>query len=464
MRCSAVNSRSAAGVRRTLRTALLLGALVGAVACGDALGAGAGQVSFVIAPEFGALAAFANNADSLHLVISRTSDASVVVDTTIGIDPVTGEATADIHVVLLSGAESFTLLLEALRSSDGMVLFSGTQTVTVTGSSGTTPVSIPVTYTGPNGAFVVIQPRDTAIAPGAAFTFTAVVFDAAEAAVPVPVTFDLADAANAVILTVSKYTGIATAGTTTGTVQVVARSADGLTDTARVAVGAVPAGVRVTPGYAILGLGGTVTETANLIDANGTVITPATATWLSRTPSVATVDATTGVVTGAAAGTAVVVGTSGTFTDSLLVRVAAAGTVPVSAIADQRAFRRPRVGDTVVVDVTANMAFVSGEVLGSYNAQFTWAPAALKYVDVQPGNFGAPTLNTSETQQGQLRFSAANATGVGGSAVVARIRFVAQAAGAGTLQLAITELSAAQTFTNLLSSVVVTNGVVTVRP
>jgi hypothetical protein len=444
--------------------AALLVAMMGAAACADAVGAHAARVSFVIVPEFGALATFANNADVLHIVITRNSDASVVKDTTLTIDPVTGEASADLNVVLLSGSESFTLLLEAIRSSDGVVLFSGTQTVTVTSTSGTTPVSIPVSYAGPTGALVIIQPRDTAIAPGGTFTFAAVVLDANSAPVAVPVTFGLVTAADSVILRVGKYTGTATAGTgPTGTVQVVARSADGLTDTARVAVGAVPAGVRIVPGYATVGVNGTASLTANLIDAAGTVLAPATATWTSRSPSVATVSGA-GLVTGAAAGTAVIVATSATFSDSMLVRVASAGSVPVSAIAGGRAFRSPKVGDTVVVDITADMAYTSGEVLGSYNAQLTWNTANLKYVSTAAVDFGAPTLNETQTAQGSLRFSAANAQGTSGAVVVARIRFVAQAQGGANLALQITELSAAQTFTNLLSNVTVTNGSVTVRP
>jgi hypothetical protein len=122
------------------------------------------------------------------------------------------------------------------------------------------------------------------------------------------------------------------------------------------------------------------------------------------------------------------------------------------------------VADTVIVAVTASMALTSGELLGSYNAQLTWNPAVLRYVDVLAGNFGAPTINDTQTGQGSLRFSAANAAGVGGSVTVARVRFVAEATGSAAPALTITELSAAQTFTNLLSSVIVTNGSVAVRP
>jgi hypothetical protein len=219
----------------------------------------------------------------------------------------------------------------------------------------------------------------------------------------------------------------------------------------------------VTPGFATLGVAGTVTLAASVLDANGVVIGPATPTWVSRSTGVATVTSG-GVVTGVAGGTAVIVATQGSLSDSVLVRVGTSGSVPVSAVADGRAFHAPRVGDTVVVGVTASMVFTNSELLGSYNAQLTWNAAVLRYVDVLSGDFGTPTINATQTGQGSLRFSAANAQGAAGSVTVARVRFVAQAAGSAAPVLTITELSAALTFTNLLSSVTVTNGSVTVRP
>jgi hypothetical protein len=528
-------------------TSLLAVALVVAAGCGDALGTGAGRATLVLVPAFGELAAFADNADRLRIVVTRLADTTLVEDTTVAIDPATGEATADIRVQLSSASELFEVLLQAIRGSDAALLFEGVQTVSVTATSGATPIVIPVTYAGPTGAFLDLTPADTAIAPGTSFTYRAVVVDTLEAVVPVPVTFDLLTPGDSVILGIQRVAGIATAAASgSGTVRVVARTPDGLADTARVTVGqvafsvsgtirvgttplagvnvvatgghtqtvttgatgaytltnvafgatdivitpslagyaftpaaltvagpvtadvtgrdfAAAAGLRVTPGYETISVGGTFPLQASFLDAGGAVIGPAAAIWTSRSPAVASVSAT-GVVTGASAGTAVVVGTSGSLADSMLVRVAAPGSVPVSAIADTYAFRTARVGDTVIVDVRVAMSYTGGELLGSYNAQLAWDPAVLRYVNVLNGTFGTPTINDTQTGQGSLRFSAANATGVGGSVVVARVRFVAQATGTTAPQLAISELSAAQTFTNLLSSVVVTNGSVTVRP
>jgi len=521
--------------------------LVLAAACGDAVGTGFGRAGLVLVPAFGELAAFADNADQLRIVVTRLADTAVVQDTTVAIDPTTGEATADIRVQLSSASELFGVMLQAIRGSDGAVLFEGAQTVSVTTTSGATPVEIPVSYTGPIGAFMNLEPADTAVAPGTSFTYRAVVYDTLEAETPVPVTFGLVTPADSTILTVQRHSGVAAAvAGSSGTVDVVARTPDGLADTARVTVGqvafsvsgtilvgttplagvsvaatgghtqtvttganggyvltnvalnaanivitptlagysftpasrtvagpvtadvtgqavAAAAGLRVTPGYETTGAGTSFTVTAAFLDADGAAIGPATVAWVSRSPSVAGVSAA-GLVNALAAGTAVIVGTSGTLADSMLVRVPTPGSVPVSAIADDAAFRRVRVGDTVTVDVRVNMFFTNGELLGSYNAQLTWDPAVLRYVSVLNGNFGAPTINDTQTGQGSLRFSAANAAGVAGSVTVARVRFVAQAVGGAAPALTITELSAAQTFTNLLSSVIVTNGSVTVRP
>jgi len=525
---------------------VLAPALVLAAACGDAVGTGFGRAGLVLVPAFGELATFADNADRLRIVVTRVADTALVKDTTVAIDPATGEAAADVQVQLSSAAELFEVLLQAIRTSDGAVLFEGVQSVTVT-SGATNPVEVPLSYAGPTGAFLTLEPADTAVAPGTSFTYRAIVFDTLEAATPVPVTFGLATPADSTILAVQRHTGaVAAAAGSAGTVAVVARTPDGLADTARVTVGqvafsvsgtilmgatplagvsvaatgghtqtvttaangsyvltnvalnaanivitptlagygftpasravagpvtadvtgqdfAAAAGLLVTPGYETTGAGTGFSVTAAFIDAGGAAIGPASAAWISRSPSVATVSPA-GLVNAVSAGAAVIVGTSGTLADSMLVRVPAAGSVPVSAIADDQAFRRPRVGDTVAVDVRVNMFFSGGELLGSYNGQLTWNPTVLRYVDVQAGNFGTPTINDTQTGQGSLRFSAANATGVAGSVIVVRVRFVAQAVGGGAPALTITELSAAQTFTNLLSSVVVTNGSVTVRP
>ena len=123
------------------------------------------------------------------------------------------------------------------------------------------------------------------------------------------------------------------------------------------------------------------------------------------------------------------------------------------------------VNDTVVVDVTADMALTGGEKIGSYNARMTWDAAVLQYVGVQSTAFAAPTVNADSASAGTLRFASADAAGGSGQAVVARVRFRALAAGTTSPTIAISEMSASSpTYTNLLTRVTVTSGFVTVRP
>jgi hypothetical protein len=205
-----------------------------------------------------------------------------------------------------------------------------------------------------------------------------------------------------------------------------------------------------------------------VVDALGNPLGIYPVQWMSRSPAVASVGAT-GTVTGVAPGTAVIFLSapdfSGdpAFTDSALVVVPAAGGVVVSTTANQRAFVTGAVGDTIVVDVTADMTFTAGELLGSYNAVLNWDPAVLSFVDVQTGDFPTPELNTNNVGSGELRFAQANANGTGGAVVIARVRLVAQAAGSSSAAVTISEMSAAQTFTNLINQVTVANGTVTIQ-
>lgn len=449
-------------------------ALVALAACADLLGTRVNQVSLVIVPTFSADAILAGNADRLHIVVVRVDTGSLggaidtAANTTVDIDPDSGTAQTSLSVVVLTDPTFFRVTLEAVRSSDGAVLFAGDQLITVSRSGATgggQQVQIPVSYRGPLGATVAVTPHDTSVMLAGAFTFNAVVRDTGGNVVAVPVTFQLQTPADSALLKVNRYTGAALAASTgQGTVKVIALSADSHADTATIDIGvATPVAVRITPGYADVGAGSSTTLTAEAIDANGLPVA-ATMSWTSRATGVATVGSATGQVTGVAPGTAVIVATSGTLADSALVTVPVAGNVVVSTTSNGRAFRAPKVGDTVTVLVTADMAFTPSEVLGSYNATLTWDPTKLMYLDLQTADFQAPTVNETATPTGSLRFSSADPAGMGGAVGLATIRFVAQAQGAANLGLSISEMSAAITYTNLLSRVTVTSGTITVRP
>ena len=150
----------------------------------------------------------------------------------------------------------------------------------------------------------------------------------------------------------------------------------------------------------------------------------------------------------------------------MTVAVAARGSVVVSGIADGRAADVHLIGDTVRVLVTADVASIAPQLLGSYNAQLGWNPAVLRYVrtDVMTGGFVSPVLNETQTSSGVLRFGAADANGTPGpSAGLVLAVFVADATGSTPLTLTVSELWAAGTFANLLPAAVVYGGAVRVQ-
>lgn len=259
-------------------------------------------------------------------------------------------------------------------------------------------------------------------------------------------------------------------GTYTATVPVTAsgvgNSPQNVTVTYVLAVPSVTS-ITMSPGFAVLRAGDTTRLAVSGVDGLGNPVPSVSGvTFTSRTPGVATVNAN-GRITAVTAGSAIIVGTVTTaIQDSMLVVVAANGQAVASALAGGRAFGGARVNDTVRVRVAVDLRGVSPEKLGSYNAQLTWSTSVLRYVTSGPvsGGFAAPTINANNAASGQLRFGSADAVGAAGPAVgVIDIVFVANGTGSTALTLALTDLSAAGTFTNLLPAAAIHAGSVRVQ-
>jgi len=224
-----------------------------------------------------------------------------------------------------------------------------------------------------------------------------------------------------------------------------------------------------TPGYRVMRPGDTVTFVATGKDGAGNPVTPFGLSYTSRNPGAATVNASTGLITAVSSGTAVIVAqapaVSGTAADSTLIAIPASGSPVVAAIGDGRAFDAAKVGDTLKVRVLVDLRGVPGDTLGSYNAQLNWSTAALTYVSsaTVTGGFAAPTLNETQTSSGQLRFGSADPNGSGGAFALIQVTFTAAAAGSSPLTLALTDLSTAKTFIQLLPAAVIVSGSATVH-
>ena len=275
-------------------------------------------------------------------------------------------------------------------------------------------------------------------------------------------------------VTLTATLGSLAAGTYTATVPVTS-TATGVTNspqTISVTFTVAPnplAFMTMTPGYRVMLPGDLVTMQVVGKDSLGnTVNTPGLA-FTSRTPAAATVTLAGGNVTAVASGSTVIEaqapGAGGPVGDSSLVVVPAPGAAVVSALGGGRFFSAVRIGDTLMVQVVTDLRAVSSELLGSYNAQLNWNPAALLYVSSAPvaGGFAAPTVNETQTSTGQLRFSSADPAGSAGTVALIAVKFVAVTGGTSPLTLALTDLSAAATFTNLLPAAVVVSGSVTVH-
>jgi hypothetical protein len=263
-------------------------------------------------------------------------------------------------------------------------------------------------------------------------------------------------------LTLSAAKGSLVAGVYTATVPVTSGVASNSPRTVTVTfdLRAAPlAAIQATPGFQVMLVADTVRLQISGKDGSGGAVTPTGLRFQSRTPGVVRVDSMTGLMTGVAAGTAVVVasatGATGGVLDSMLVAVPASGQAVAYLTTNGRSFASARVGDTLRVMTGVDLRAVPGEKLGSYNAQLDWTPAVATFQSIGAvlvGGFAAPTVNTGNAASGQVRFGAADAAGATALPVgLAAVTLVAGANGNSALTFTLTDLSAALTFTNLLT-------------
>jgi hypothetical protein len=408
--------------------------------------------------------------DSIEIIVTRPPDTTAVARVGIAIEADQDSIMIPVTIPLEGASTAYHVRFVAL--GDGAPLYSGEQDVTVTAIP-SSPAPIVAVYVGPgrNIRTVTISPATAQLGVGDSISFTWSGTDSAGNALPpdsIPARWATSDS------TVARVSAAGVArGVRAGTARIVLKSvaSASIRDTATLTIteGApAVASLAVAPGWRVMLAGDTVTLVVAGKDAQGQAAVPASLTYTSRTPAVATVSAA-GKITAVAAGRAVVVvqapGATGTVADSLAVVVPAAGSAVVSALGGSRAFATARVGDTVTVVVAVDLRAVAGQRLGSYNAQLDWNPAVMQYVrsDSVAGGFGLPTLNETQTSTGQLRFGSAQPSGASGTIGLVAVRFVGAAAGSTPLALTLTDLSAAITFANLLPAAVVVPGNVTIH-
>ena len=127
-----------------------------------------------------------------------------------------------------------------------------------------------------------------------------------------------------------------------------------------------------------------------------------------------------------------------------------------------------RSGERVTVPIYIDMSN-SSHSLGEYSLTLKWPSRFLQYVDTAGGTtagWDVPLLNETITEQGQLLCTCINANGSVGNVNILNVTFdvLGSADDKGVLQLEISSLSAAKTFTDLLPLTQINNYYFTILP
>ncbi len=286
---SSANDWSAQGLNGTLATTTHIPLYAdGVLVAGSAPTSGTPVQSVAVTPETAALGlgetaqltatVLPANASNKAVTWSTNRPAVATVDSSTGLATGVGPGTATLTATTADGA------------------FTDTATITVTS------VNVPVTG-------VTVAPLSARIAIGATVTCTAAIAPANASDKSVLWTSSIP---GVVSLSSSVVNGVPTCvatGAAAGTTTVTARTTDGdFRASASIEVFAVPVtGITIDPSVGSLPLGGTATLRATVSPANAS---NRAFTWSSSNPLVASVGATTGLVTGKAEGTATIRATS----------------------------------------------------------------------------------------------------------------------------------------------------------
>ena len=459
---------------------LLIAGAGGGVACaewaGRALGGGGGSGLSVV-PVFavvglgGGGTVLFDDLDVLRVIV-RSSTQATVVDTSVPVDAA-GNATLTVPVLAVGSAQTYQVSLQGIRSRDGAVLYTGSDTVTVTPARATRVDSVPVAYIGPcgvgAGCRVTVAPQDSTLAAGGSMLMRVNVDSAGVPVAGAPVALTNVTPTLILVASDAHVTALLTA---TGGAARVAAAIRGAADTLRLTVAALtaPAAVVITPGYVTLTTlapGNSAQLTAAVTDLAGKPLSPALATWTSSAPQVALVSST-GLLTSVARGSAVVVASAAPgVADSVAVVVGDPTLVPGNAIAlpltGGRSFGVGRVGQPVAVDIVVDLKAVTAGLLASYDARFTWNTAALKFDSTQAGSIALLTVIPDTAASGILHFSGSDPIGQGGSPTLVRLWFTATGAGPSNHVLGVNVLTAVGPV-DLLPGLLVAPGNATITP
>ncbi|HYC49654.1 MAG TPA: hypothetical protein VEB19_00970 [Gemmatimonadaceae bacterium] len=457
--------------RRSLltRTGLLAAIATVSLSCSDVVQRGAGLARIAFEPHFAAhdaailrsLRTFNLGVTSLHVTLRRPNQTQSIADTTVTVADDQTEIPVVIDVPIVGSEEFFIANLEMF--SGDVLIFSGT--VNVLAKAGADPTTarpqLQLVWVGPGSQAtrVVISPRDQNLgAINGTLPMTAQAFDAAGNVVDDPdfIARFRWNVDDPTLGTLPRAGGTFTALGKAGVAIVSVLTPNLLRDTVRLTLQSVlpVAKVDFARKLEIVDRGTTAAPVpVSATDPNNTPVTTATLSYISRDPAVATVNASTGAITGVARGQTVVVVRAqegqNVAEDSLLAVIAEPGAPVLVSSVDRFTYARDA---NVTITVFMDMRSTTRR-LGSTTVDVDWNPQQLLFQSTSPGGSSVvPTLNVSQAASGRLTLAMADVTGFPGRVELLRINFrTSNTATAGTLALSAREVSAAD-FTDLLGT------------
>jgi len=288
---------------------------------------------------------------SVASVSVSPSSASIVVSSTRQLTAVVRDANGTAlpdRAVAWSSDNTAVATVDATGLVTAVSAGAATITATSEGKTGSTAITVTLVPV----ANVAVSPISASLMAGTTRQFTATTTDANNNTLTGRAVSWASS--NTAVATINASTGLLTAVAPGGPVTITATS-EGKTGTASVTVTPVPvATVTVSPSAPTISVGDVLSLTTTLRDANNNVLTGRVVTWNSDAPSVASVNPTTGVVSGASPGAATITATSEGKTGTAYVNVRAvssgAGPLRVSS-------RNPRYfenGDGQIVYLTGS--------------------------------------------------------------------------------------------------------------
>jgi len=276
-------------MRRSLVRSACFAVLVFAAACADSSSAPARYAARIaIAPSFSATDAAAFRAlssldvtvDNVEVVVRRTSQESApLVDTTVAFPVTASQISIEVSVPLDRQEERVDAMV-ALRAGD-LVLFQGTQTYTArVGATATSDGPLAVTYVGPGSETtkLTLGTKSLGTHVGGKVPLVATATDANGAVVnTVPLSWSSANSATATVDAQGLITGVAI-----GSTSIIARTPNGIADTATLRVTAPPARLALVSGDGQRGIVGDVLQqlfSVQALDATGSGVPGATITF-----------------------------------------------------------------------------------------------------------------------------------------------------------------------------------------